>query len=137
MSMRLIIQLKALPLVSQVASSGKEPACQSRRRMFYPQVRKTSWRRKRQRTPVILPGKSHGQRSLTGHSPQGHKELDMAEHTQALSSPIKRKETKFRMKINNPLLLGKRKKISFSDSMTFFCLESQNVSYLPLLLKTF
>ena len=26
----------------------------------------------------ILAGKSHGQRSLVGYSPQGHKELDMA-----------------------------------------------------------
>ena len=27
-------------------------------------------------TPVFLPGKSHGQRSLAGHSPWGHKESD-------------------------------------------------------------
>ena len=30
-------------------------------------------------TPVFLPGKSHGQRSLTGYSPWGHKDLDMTE----------------------------------------------------------
>ena len=29
-----------------------------------------------QPTPVILPRKSHGQRNLAGHSPQGHK-IDM------------------------------------------------------------
>ena len=34
------------------------------------------WRRKWQPTPVLLPGKSHGQRSLVGYSPWGHKELD-------------------------------------------------------------
>ena len=28
-----------------------------------------SWRRKWQSTPVLLPGKSHGQRSLVGYSP--------------------------------------------------------------------
>ena len=28
-------------------------------------------------TPVFLPGKSNGQRSLAGHSPWSHKELDM------------------------------------------------------------
>ena len=28
----------------------------------------------------ILPGESHGQRSLAGYSPWGHKELDMTEH---------------------------------------------------------
>ena len=27
----------------------------------------------------ILPGESHGQKSLTGYSPQGHKESDMTE----------------------------------------------------------
>ena len=35
------------------------------------------WRRKRQPSPVVLPGKSHGQRSLVGYSSWGHKELDM------------------------------------------------------------
>ena len=37
------------------------------------------WRRKWQPTPVFLSGKSHGQRSLAGYSPWGHKELDMTE----------------------------------------------------------
>ena len=32
-----------------------------------------------QSTPVLLPGKSHGQRSLVGYSPWGHKELDTTE----------------------------------------------------------
>ena len=35
-----------------------------------------------QPTPVFLPGESHGQRSLAGYSPQGHKESDMIEVTQ-------------------------------------------------------
>ena len=30
-------------------------------------------------TPVFLPGKSHGQKSLVGYSPWGHKELDTTE----------------------------------------------------------
>ena len=30
-------------------------------------------------TPVFLPGKSHGQRSLEGYSPWGPKESDMTE----------------------------------------------------------
>ena len=29
----------------------------------------------------FLPGEFHGQRSLTGYSPWGHKEADMTEHT--------------------------------------------------------
>ena len=32
-------------------------------------------------TLVFLPRKSHGQRSLVGYSPGGHKESDMTEHT--------------------------------------------------------
>ena len=36
-------------------------------------------RRQWQPTPVLLPGKSHGQRSLVGCSPWGHKESDMTE----------------------------------------------------------
>ena len=36
-------------------------------------------RRKWQPTPVFLPGKPHRQKSLTGYSPWGHKELSTAE----------------------------------------------------------
>ena len=32
-------------------------------------------------TPVLLPGKSHGWRSLVGYSPWGHTELDTTEVT--------------------------------------------------------
>ena len=49
--------------------SGKESACQCRRhkrRRFDPWVRKISCRKKCQPTPVFLPGKPHGQRSLAG-----------------------------------------------------------------------
>ena len=37
------------------------------------------WRRQWQPTPVLLPGKSHGWRSLVGYSLWGRKELDMTE----------------------------------------------------------
>ena len=46
--------------------SGKEPACQCRRHRLSPWVRKVPWRRRCQPTPIFLPGKSHGQRSLVG-----------------------------------------------------------------------
>ena len=46
---------------------------------FSPWVRKVPWSRKWQPTPVFLPGKSHGQRSLVGNSPWGRKESDTAE----------------------------------------------------------
>ena len=48
------------------------------RHEFDPWVGKIPWRRKWQPTPVFLPGRSHGQRSLAGYSPQGRKESDMA-----------------------------------------------------------
>ena len=37
------------------------------------------WRRKWKPTPIFLPGKSHGQRSLAGYSPWDRKEADMTE----------------------------------------------------------
>ena len=53
-----------------------------RRLGFHPWIRKMPWRRKSQPSPVFLSGKSHGQRSLAGYSPWGHKESDTTEHTQ-------------------------------------------------------
>ena len=47
--------------------------------VFVPWVRKIPWRRKWQPTPVLLPGKFHGWRSLTGYSPWGRRELDTTE----------------------------------------------------------
>ena len=61
--------------------SGKESACQCRRCGFSPWVRKIPWRRKWQPTSLFLTGKFHGQRSLAGYNPCGHKELDTTEHT--------------------------------------------------------
>ena len=59
--------------------SGKEPTCQCRRckRLgFYPWVT-LGWEdfleEEMAPTPVFLPGKSHGQKSLMGYSPRGHK----------------------------------------------------------------
>ena len=49
---------------------------------FNPWVRKIPWRRAWQFTLVFLSGESHGQRSLAGCGPQGHKELDMTEVTE-------------------------------------------------------
>jgi len=49
--------------------SGKESTYPCRRYGFNPWVRKIPWRRKWQPTPVLLPGKSHRQRSLAGYSP--------------------------------------------------------------------
>ena len=73
-------------------ASGKEPACQCRRHKrhrFSPWIGKISWRREWQPTPVFLLGKSHGQRTLAGYSPWGHKRVgnDLAAKT-TRASPI-------------------------------------------------
>ena len=58
----------------------RENVClQCGRPEFNPWVGKISWRRKWQPTPVFLPGKCHGQRSLVGYSPWGRKESDTTE----------------------------------------------------------
>ena len=62
----------------------KNPLAKARdikRRGFDPWVGKIPWRRARQSTPVVLPGESHGQRSLVGYGPQDGKELDTTEAT--------------------------------------------------------
>ena len=53
------------------AFSGKESACQGRtnkRCRFHPWVKKIPWKTKRQPTPVLLPGESHGQSCLAGYN---------------------------------------------------------------------
>ena len=70
----------------------KESAWRCRRLGFDPWIKKIPRRREWVPTPVLLPGKSHGQ-SLVGHSPWGRKGLDMTErlnththtHTEYLS----------------------------------------------------
>ena len=46
---------------------------------FDPWVGKIPWRRVWHPHPAFLPGELHGQRSLAGYSPRGHKELDTTE----------------------------------------------------------
>ena len=78
-----IITLFDIPLVSVLSfpcgSDCKESACDVGDLGFNPWVGKIPWRRKWQRTPVFLPRKFHGWRSLVGYSPRGHKESDTTE----------------------------------------------------------
>ena len=60
-------------------SDRKRICLQCGRPGFDPCVRKIPWRRKGPPTPVFLPGRSHGQRSLTGYSPRGLQESDRSE----------------------------------------------------------
>ena len=55
------------------------PAMRCRSHGFDHWVRKIPWRRKWQPTPVFMPGKSHGQRSLAGYRSWDLKTLDTTE----------------------------------------------------------
>ena len=57
----------------------KEICLQGRRPGFDPWVGKIPWKKEWLPTPIFLPRESHGQRSLVGYSPWGHRELDTTE----------------------------------------------------------
>ena len=61
-----------------VCPSGKPP-------LIFEGPLSLQWRRKWQPTPVLLPGKFHGLRSLLGYSPWRQKELDMTERLHSLT----------------------------------------------------
>ena len=66
-------------------TSNKETQCRRHRRCgFDPWVRKTPWRRNWQPTPLSLPGKFRGQRSLAGYV-RGVTESDATEHTHSVN----------------------------------------------------
>ena len=57
-----------------------------RRPGFNPQVGKIPWRRKWQSTPVLLPEKFHGWRSLVGYSSWDRKQVDTTQQLHLLIS---------------------------------------------------
>ena len=73
---------------SLVAQMAKHlPTIQGRPR-FSPWIGKIPWRRRWQPTPVFLPGKSHGQRTLVGYSPWGCTDLGTTEQLHVLENII-------------------------------------------------
>ena len=62
-----------------VGSEHKESACIVGDPGSIPGSGRPPWKKEWHPTPVFLPGESHGQRSLVGHSPWGHKESNMTE----------------------------------------------------------
>ena len=63
--------------------SGKESSCQCKRHRrcgFDPWVGKIPWSRRWPPTPIFLPRKPHGQRSLAGYNPYSDRESDTTEH---------------------------------------------------------
>ena len=71
-------------------SDGKRICLQCRRPGIDLWVGMISWRRTLQPTPVFLPETPHGQRSLVGYSPWGHKELDMTEQLSTAQPSVQR-----------------------------------------------
>ena len=59
--------------------SDPDFSLQCGRPKFDPRFWKIPWRRKWQPTPVLLPGESHGWKSLVGYNPWGRKESDTTE----------------------------------------------------------
>ena len=80
--------------------SGKESACHCRTRGFHPWVRKGTWKRKWQPTPVFLPGTFHGWRKLVGYSPQDHKRVG---HDWSLSSCVHAESLRSCLTLCNPM----------------------------------
>ena len=66
-------------------SEGKASACNAEDPGWIPGWGRFPWRRKWQPTPVFLPGKPHGWRSLVGYSPWSHKESDTTEWLHSLT----------------------------------------------------
>ena len=75
-------------------SDGKESACSVGDLGSIPGVGKLFWRREWQPIPVVLPGGSHGQRSLVGYSPWDHKELDITEWLTSTHTHMQLKRTR-------------------------------------------
>ena len=73
-SKNLILFCPLLLLPSIFPASGSYPRSQ-----FFASGSQSIWRRQWHPTPVLLPGKSHGWRSLVGCSPWGREESDMTE----------------------------------------------------------
>ena len=91
-------------------TSDKKSSCQYSRLKrcgFDLWIGKIPWNRKWQPALVVLPGKSHEQRSLVGYSPWGHKELDTTEQlsTHIYKFMIKTLLRTLRL-ISNPLRLS-------------------------------
>ena len=99
--------------------------CQCRRRRFDPRVGKIPWRRQWQPTPVFLPGKSHGQRRLAGHSPWGHRQSDV---TQRLNN------NKIKNRLGTaPQVLPPVKTVSFNHAVVCFLFIGFYISVLEFL----
>jgi len=72
----LVVQGTLRSLLQHHSSKASILQCSA---LFIAQLSHPYWRRQWHPTPVLLPGKSHGRRSLAGCSPRGRKETDTTE----------------------------------------------------------
>ena len=56
---------------------AKNPEHYKMSKLYFPWFKKNPWRKKWQLSPISLPWKSYGQRSLVGCSPWSHKDWDV------------------------------------------------------------
>ena len=95
---------------------------QCRRPRFDSWVGKILWKREWLRTPILLPGKSHGQSILVGYSPRGHKESDTTEQL-ILGNPKNNQEKKDLLKSTfwnwDPKAVGKNQKLDICDGNSY------------------
>ena len=82
------------------------------------------WRRKRQPTPVFLPGESQGRGSLVGCSPWGREESDTTSLSLSLSLSCLQTQSLTWMKLRPPIIISRRlpcghrsKTLSFEESV--------------------
>ena len=99
---------------------SKASACLHRRHRFDPWIRKISWSRKWKPTPVLLPGKSHGQWSLAAMG------LQRVRHhwAQRLDWILQKKRQEYTREERQPL--------QFVDSV-LFCAEAFWFDLIPFL----
>ena len=140
---------------------AKESACQCRRQTQDMRIgsldQEDPWRKKWQPTPVFLPKKFYGQRSLTGYSSRDPKDLDMTEHTCAyltyngvLISAVRQSDSGIHthgfLSIFFSIIISKYNKYGkygspllcihpICDSLHLLTPNSQSISSLPLILR--
>ena len=93
-------------------------------------VRKIPWRRKWQPTPVLLPGKFHGQRNLVNYSPRGRKESGTTERCHFTSLHFTSLQANILSLAKGPVVKDKKYSSSNSNSSpaTYYTNRIQHAS---------
>ena len=104
--------------------SGEESTFQCRRHKrcgFDPWVGDSPWSRQWKPTPVSLSGKFHGQESLMGYSPRGHKELNTPKHTNTWHVHFRENLNKINLTYSRPprWLITKPRHVIFVPGLMF------------------